>query len=130
MHETLELVEGGLALIGIQKADIPTLILVLLAIFGSAVGTAVYRYRVKCEKISCETIVTAADTISSMSERLDKIILNSEKNSDELSDIFREEVKEIQVTLRGMSNEMIRMSYVHLGMAGTYKKRKDIKHED
>lgn len=130
IHEMLELVEQGLAVVGVLKQDIPTLNLLLLGMGALATSIAVYRYKMKCEKVSCETAMTAAKTIEAMSKKLDKATESSEKNVTEISDLLRDESKEIQTTLRSMSSEMLRMSYVHIGLLNTHKKRKDIKHEE
>jgi len=130
IHEMLELVEQGLAVVGVLKQDIPTLNLVLIAMGAATTSLAAYRYKVKCQKMSCETALDAAKTITEMSTKLDKIAASSEHNVDEISDLLRDEVKEIQATLRGMSSEILRMSYVHIGLLNTHKKRKDIKHEE
>lgn len=128
-QKAISFTEHILAAFGIESNSIPIVILALMITSYVALGTFILKARDKCKNIDCESIGNALLSMAETSDKLDRILMDIQKNSIKGEDTMDSRFNESRNQIELISRDMARISGIIIGQSSYGSERKAIDHE-
>jgi hypothetical protein len=129
LNAIIDLTEKELILIGVQKQDIPTLVIGLFFITWGAVITFAFRAKMKCSMLTCWGIDKSLQKINAFDKKLEAMLAELEKMDKESSEKHTEELRDLRHSISDMHVELSRLSGIVGAQGSGQKTRRIIQHE-